>query len=47
MDRTGAALPPDVRHGYASPFAGSKQMGLRPWSGLRPKVLKQYLFGEA
>jgi hypothetical protein len=36
--RTVAALPPDLRRGYASPLARSKQMGLRPWSGLRPKV---------
>ena len=28
---------PDVRRGFASPFAGVREMGLRPSFGLRPK----------
>jgi hypothetical protein len=39
-----AALPPDVRRGYASPEANPRIRGLRPWFGLcpiRPKALPE------
>jgi len=38
-NRFDAALPPDVRRGYASPVGFSLVLGLRPWFGLCPGVV--------
>ena len=37
-NRFDAALPPDVRRGYASPVGFILELGLRPWFGLGPSV---------
>src|SRR5687768_8865327 len=37
-DRGTAAMPPDVRRGYASPFNLDSNTGLRPRFGLGPNV---------